>query len=489
MLVGTLLNFLLPLVLLAGKCAGITTRDCVSVKGLTTDNYTTNTQQLQAALDKPSPCVIVPAGDYPVKTIHVYSNSKLILSEGAKLINVINITLVSIVQVGPNADNVHIEGPGTLYGSSDLGWEYYSAYDNRFSPYNDDGTAPRTHCLYILNSNNITVDKGLKLHNATDWTLRMDNSSNIVVDDVDIVGDSRFPNNDGFDPQSCVNVSLTNSRIDVADDGICPKADSGMGPLTNLYVHNVSIRSKSHAIKFGSNTDTTMSNIVFDNITIWDSNGGMSIQARSGGNSSIENVTWSNIQIETRYQAARWWGNGEWLSISSNPRDLPSPPSRIHGMKFINITGRSENGGLLSGLSRGVSDIRFENINVKIASWSNYSNGPEPCCATTKVCVGQKCYAHPLPTGTIIPCMGSRDYRPTPTPSSNSSLKTCPRGHDRVPAKADGIYLENAHGVSFTNVTFEFALPRQDWYGTCIQIDQWSTDVKGASGIRCINGE
>ena len=51
--VGTLLNFLLPLVLLAGKCAGITTRDCVSVKGLTTDNYTTNTQQLQAALDKP----------------------------------------------------------------------------------------------------------------------------------------------------------------------------------------------------------------------------------------------------------------------------------------------------------------------------------------------------------------------------------------------------------------------------------------------------
>jgi polygalacturonase len=43
------------------------------------------------------------------------------------------------------------------------------------------------------------------------------------VDNVDIYGDSRFPNNDGFDPESCINVTLINSRIDVADDGICPK--------------------------------------------------------------------------------------------------------------------------------------------------------------------------------------------------------------------------------------------------------------------------
>ena len=465
-----------------------TAATCNTVNGLN-QNYTTNTKRIQDALNQPSPCVIVPAGDYPVKMIKVKSDTRLILSEGARLINIINITLVSIVQVGPNANNVQIEGPGTLYGSSDLGWDYYSAYDNRFSPYNDDGSSPRTHCLYILNSNNITVTKGLKLHNATDWTFRMDNSSNILVDDVDIFGDSRFPNNDGFDPQSCVNVSLTNSRIDVADDGICPKADSRMGPLTNLYVHNVSIRSKSHAIKFGSNTDTEMSNIVFDNITIWDSNGGLSIQARSGGNHSIENVTWSNIKIETRYQAARWWGNGEWLSISNNPRDEPELPSKIHNMKFVNISGRSENGGLLSGLSKGIRDISFENISITIASWSNYSSGPQPCCATDKVCVGKKCYAHPVLTGTVIPCMGTRDYRPTPAPPANSSLHNCPRGHDRVPAKADGIYLENAHNISFSNVIFEYELPRKDYYGTCIQMDQWSTNVSGVDDITCINGQ
>lgn len=61
---------------------------------------------------------------------------------------------------------------------------------------------------------------------------------------------------------------------------------------------NTIIRSKSHAIKFGSNTDEDMYNIVFDNITIFDSNGGLSIQQRGQGD--IYNVTWSNIVMETR---------------------------------------------------------------------------------------------------------------------------------------------------------------------------------------------
>ena len=65
-----------------------------------------------------------------------------------------------------------------------------------------------------------------------------------------------------------------NSRIDVADDGICPKSGPA-GPLRDFVVRNVTIRSNSHAIKFGSNTDTLMSDMVFDNVTIWDSNGGI----------------------------------------------------------------------------------------------------------------------------------------------------------------------------------------------------------------------
>ena len=78
-----------------------------------------------------------------------------------------------------------------------------------------------------------------------------------------------------------------------------------MGPLKDFVVRNTTVRSHSHAIKFGSNCDTNMYNVLFENVTIWDSNGGMSIQQRSQGN--ITNITFANIRVETRYEAPRWW--------------------------------------------------------------------------------------------------------------------------------------------------------------------------------------
>ena len=88
-----------------------------------------------------------------------------------------------------------------------------------------------------------------------------------------------------------------------------------------------------------------MSDILFDNITIWSSNGGMKIQGRGGGSTPVDivNVTWSNIIIETECKftrdlsfacdfwvyfdrqlvvadhAPRWWGNGDWLGITLLP--------------------------------------------------------------------------------------------------------------------------------------------------------------------------
>ena len=49
---------------------------------------------------------------------------------------------------------------------------------------------------------------------------------------------------------SCTNVTLVNSHISVADDGICPKANDL--PLQGLTVRNTTVRSRSGAIKFGA---------------------------------------------------------------------------------------------------------------------------------------------------------------------------------------------------------------------------------------------
>jgi hypothetical protein len=297
---------------------------------------------------------------------------------------------------------------------------------------------------------------------------------------------------------------LINSQINVADDGICPKATLGMGPLDGFVVRNCTVRSKSHAIKFGSNTDTDMMNIVFDNITIWDSNAGLSIQQRSQGN--LHNITFSNIQVETRYQAGRWWGNGEWLDVTRIPRHEGGSTGEIRNLRFVNITARTENGGLLSGFpNRGIQNVSFENVYVKVETWSNYSANPQSCCAIASPpkdedeadqggtsLATRNLQEHIDPSdNTTMSCLGSRDYRPW----ENTPQPDCPRGHDRVPGHADGIFVEHVVGLRLKNVTVEFASPRKFWFGQCIHVCNPERDlerekgvVDGVASVRCING-
>ena len=72
-------------------------------------------------------------------------------------------------------------------------------------------------------------------------------------------GDYRWPNNDGIDPDSTLNMTISNSWIDVGDDAICPKARTGCKAgvqgscykhgLSNLLVVNNVARSRSSALQ------------------------------------------------------------------------------------------------------------------------------------------------------------------------------------------------------------------------------------------------
>ena len=57
-----------------------------------------------------------------------------------------------------------------------------------------------------------------------------------------------------------------------------------------------------------------------------------------------------------------------------------------------------------------------------------------------------------------------------------------------MPGKADGLFIENAHGVVLKNVTFEYEMPRRSWFGDCLVVDNRSTGVIGAKDVCCING-
>ena len=65
------------------------------------------------------------------------------------------------------------------------------------------------------------------------------------VNELQVHGDPRFPNNDGIDIDSSQHVVVTNSAIDTADDGVCIKSTRGMQDTAHIMVVNTTIRSRS----------------------------------------------------------------------------------------------------------------------------------------------------------------------------------------------------------------------------------------------------
>ncbi|KAJ9450535.1 putative polygalacturonase [Diplonema papillatum] len=435
------------------------------------EHVAANTRAIQRAFDGGG-CVTIAGGDYYAGDLLVRADTRLTLAADGRLLNTINVTKHALLYI-ENADNVTIDGTGEINGRAEDYVVYYDPSDTRLVPSPPDGQRPRL--VLSQNASNLVI-RDVRIHNASDWTVHLVASRHVLIDNVDIYGDYRFPNNDGIDPDSCTNVTIVNSRINVGDDGICPKATAGQGTLSGLVVRNCTIRSKSHAIKFGSPTDEDMYDILFDNITIYDSNSALAVEQRSNG--SIWNVTFSNFVLETRYSAPGWWGNGEWLTLTSEPRMKPSPDygGSMHSLRFVNITGRSENGGLVSARgSHGstVSDVHFENIDIVFDQWSNYTTGA--------LCLEGA-------AGANIPCMGSFDFRPSGIEDSSLCEKNT-YNYCRTPSVMRGIHFVNAHGVTFRDVAFTWsdgppATPAYWGNQTCIDSDSTSTGISD-TGVTC----
>ena len=80
------------------------------------------------------------------------------------------------------------------------------------------------------------------------------------------------------------------------------------GIAENIIVSNCILQSLSAGIRVGYGKGN-MRNLMFSNIIIHESNGGILIHAREEG--SIDQVLFENLIIKTKHQGGSWWGRGE----------------------------------------------------------------------------------------------------------------------------------------------------------------------------------
>ena len=115
---------------------------------------------------------------------------------------------------GWHLEDVVIRGPGTIDGNGSAWWARHKAKQEKYT---------RGRLVEFLYADGVLLED-LVLENSPFWTVHPTFSSNVVARRLTIRNPNDSPNTDGFDPDSTVNVSLTDSFFDVGDDGVAIKS-------------------------------------------------------------------------------------------------------------------------------------------------------------------------------------------------------------------------------------------------------------------------
>lgn len=280
--------------------------------GAVPDGVTLNTAAIQAAIDQAHSegggRVVFPAGRFLSGTIVVKSNVELHLSKKAVLLGSVNpkdyfkINRWIGLVMADQAENIAISGKGVLDGQ---GAELALNVDSLFyageidsSKYQFQERRPiaplRPQVIEFVKCKNISVT-GVTIRNGASWVQTYDLCQGLVIDDIRVESNSYW-NNDGIDVSDCSNVRITNCYVDASDDGICLKSYSiGKQICDSIYIGNCTVRSSASAVKFGSASYGGFTNVVVENIKVFDTfRSAIALECVDGG--KLENVLVQNIK-------------------------------------------------------------------------------------------------------------------------------------------------------------------------------------------------
>jgi len=311
----------------------------------------------------------------------------------------------------------------------------------------------------------------LQLRNSPDWTMLFRRCSDVALRRMNVTGDSRWPNNDGVDFESCADMAVEDCAFTTGDDGIVfssgntnaqrvPFAPQPPPPCERAVVRNVSIESHSSAIKFEAifaANHSAIRDMLFEGVTARRSARGIGFQQRTGAG-DIRNITFRGLSLQTQYPTGgNWWGSGEplWLTNVAETDAPGALGGTIADVTFEDAVLEAENGVLLSGRTRALGPLHFRNVTLRIGLLGNCSCAKgDPARAPS----------------------GCRDYRPATEPQV-------------VYGATSGFALEGRGEATLDNVRVSFdsgSHPRAAYWGDCfVQDAGWNATWSGRS---CTNG-
>ena len=233
-------------------------------------------------------------------------------------------------------------------------------------------TNNRPCLLNLMWINNLYISN-ITFTNSPFWTIHPLFSSNIIIEYIIINTDG--PNTDGIDPDSSNNIIIKNNYITTGDDCIAIKSGKNKdGILIGISSNNITIINNifgnGHGISIGSEMSGNITNILFKNLTLINTENGPRIKSCVGRGGMVSNITYEDIifnNIGNGFSIDQFYSSNDCDS-SNNNELVPI----FENFTFNNIYGTvSDDAGEFECLKqKPCVNIIMNNVNI-----TKYKNG------------------------------------------------------------------------------------------------------------------
>lgn len=277
-----------------------------------------------------------------------------------------------------DAENITITGMGRIDGNGDAFWTKKASRQVK-EEWGDvatyDYVASRRRSSPLLefyNVRNLRVER-VRITNASGWTLRPMNCTDVFIDGITIRNKIYGLNTDGIDATGCTNLFISNCNIHTADDCICLKSENAYGePVAvskNIVVTNCVLSCCCNGLKFGTATHGGYENVVVSNCTFQNDAGvptnqkmisAIAVEMVDGG--YVDGVTISNVKA-TNVRCPIFLRRGN----RREPADLSRNYLRNVMISNLHATGSIMTSSIGGLPGRPVEDVSLSDISIESA--------------------------------------------------------------------------------------------------------------------------
>ncbi len=200
----------------------------------------------------------------------------------------------------------------------------------------DQSAIPRSNRRYTIfaqHSNDIKIE-GVTICDPSHWTIPIQGSDNIHVDNIKIIG--WRGNSDGVDISNSRDALVENCFMRTLDDAVVIKSFEGRGEVKNIHTRKCVVWNElAHSLSIGAEVRENVSQVLFEDCDIiHDVGRETALRVYHCDDAVISDVTFQNIRIEeARRLISCWIGKTRWTKTEER--------GNIRNVTFRNITATS----------------------------------------------------------------------------------------------------------------------------------------------------